>query len=419
MLDTKTPRRDAILSFVEYIERKLGLVALYPLKRVSGENASLIEPFRLVTKFQSRGMLGSCLRTDTFPDEPLYRAWVAKSCDNRVPDTIGISSNDRDAVYEALSTLLKAYITITQSDYFVSPQYDKTAHEIESLGFPSIEPGKPPLSRDTDARDKRRTWILGDSLTSGRKTYVPAESVRMSGIPGAGTYQVDECFAGVGIGHTKSGAQLHGLLALIEHDAATSMWENQPPLPCLPAEYISEYIPAIAPLIRDCRRYRLKIHALPMLTDAPTHAMCVVAEDRSGQDPRFTIGVKAHQNMGVAIEKALRNALRSRIIYRTTHQEAKRADRSSATNHGGDSAHQRDRFECEKAAYLEEILGGAHQEPQSAEWENDSDDVHRERILRWCLTKRYECVAVSLGASKANVLPGHIEKVMIHPFCEL
>jgi ribosomal protein S12 methylthiotransferase accessory factor len=212
---------------------------------------------------------------------------------------------------------------------------------------------------------------------------------------------------------TQTGARLAGALEVIERDAYMIMWLNQLALPRISLESLRARSAALSEFLDTCARYRLKVHALQLLTDAPTHAVCVIVEDESGHVPRFSFGMKAHRSLTYAVEKATTEALRARFSCRRQDIAGKRWDHSVPKSEVGHY----DRILYwglpENANKLEVLLRGKEVDVPLAEWENDTPEEHLKRIVSWCRDSGYECVSVSLGASKKNPTTWSIEMVVI------
>jgi hypothetical protein len=72
----------------------------------------------------------------------------------------------------------------------------------------------------------------------------------------------------------------------------------------------------------------------------------------------------------------------------------------------------------ERAKQLEFLIRGPEETVEQQDFEDLAPEEHLRRIAEWCRAKGYECVSVSLGTSRLNPLPWHVEYVVIpelHP----
>ncbi len=405
---------EAILSFLSFLERKLGGVMMYPLAGVPEGRLDLIEPFRIGTLLRERGIIQSFQRVAHLPDEPPFCLWETTINGTANSLSGGMALQDPGALSAALGEGLERYLWKNEWDYFRSPRCtSQSALKSSMASFLPIQdllsPGKTMLD------DAEFIWVLGDSLTTGKHTFVPAQTANGAMFPGIQTEPIllkERTSAGLATWPTESGARLAGILELIEHDAFMIMWLNQLSLPRVVLDSFRTSKGTLAALLARCARYRLKVHAVSMATDAPTHAICVVVEDTAGHTPRFTIGLKAHRTLSIAIEKALLEALRARIFYRSS-ETANTFDDTRKT----DSIRHEERLSywalAKNTAHLAFLIEGEEREPSTMEWEHDSESHHLQRFVRWLQQSNIECIAISVGTSRTNPLPWHVVKIII------
>lgn len=199
------------------------------------------------------------------------------------------------------------------------------------------------------------------------------------------------------------------MLELVERDAYMVMWLNQLTLPRLDLDDVSARYPSVAPLIDYLARYGLVVHIIPLLTDAPTHALCAVIEDRSGQAPRFSVGLKAHRFLPHALEKAVGEALRARAPMRAPSPEAAHKDVHDIGHY--------DRLDYwaapDNARKLEFMVAGETRPIEQKPWESDTEEQHYARMVAWLRQSGMEGVSVPLTRSRKNVSGLHIEMTLI------
>jgi ribosomal protein S12 methylthiotransferase accessory factor len=210
---------------------------------------------------------------------------------------------------------------------------------------------------------------------------------------------------------TQIGARLAGAMEVIEREAYMIMWLNQLVLPRINLQPLCDEHPSLAKLIETCARYRMRVHAIRMLTDVPTHAVCVVLEDLSGHAPRFAVGLKANRSLVYAIEKSINEALRARRGYRNYFMQGNTWDASTPV---ADIGHrERLYYWGAKPEGLDVLISGAEETVPHMPWDNDTSEQHYDRIIQWCAQKGFECVSVALTRSPSNPTPFHIEMVAL------
>ena len=410
--------------FIEFIERKLGAKFVYDASSLTFQRPDLAEALTIAHRLQERGIVKSLRRASTLPDEPALRQWVAL-CGGAKGNAAGGSSVDDDeaAILATLAEGLERYLWNAQSDYFRKPEC-ATSAEIAKRGtyiaperfasFSKSQREQDPELQLTPAT--KYLWIQGESLVNGKKTFLPAQTV--GGIHQHSGTSIKEPLirgkitTGLATWPTRAGAHLAGALEVIERDAFMILWLNQLTLPRISLAPLAPKSSSLKILLDRCARYRLKVHAVQMITDAPTHAMCVVVEDISGHDPKYFLGLRAHRSLTHAIEKATLEALRGRIRYRNWSAQNK-WDPQTPLDRIGHTERVYYWGTAENSSGLDFLVRGKEIEATSAVWEDDSPEQHLDKIIAWCRTAGYECVSVSLGTSRVNPTPWHVEMVVI------
>lgn len=413
----------AIHSILSVLERKLGVTIVYDARQIGFSRPELLPAFELVRKLKRNGVITSLLSVPQLPDEPRLALWNAV-CGDKQNSSVGGGawSNEADALTATLAEALERYIWLEERDYFVAP-VRATHSAIHKYGA-SIAPERfvafSPEQRRKNVRLKFDAssaflWTRGVSLVTGKPTYVPAqtisavESTEISGEPLIRHRNT----TGLATWPTQTGARLSGALEIIERDAYMIMWFNQLALPRINLKALCERNASLFEFVEACVRYRLKVHAIQLLTDAPTHAVCVIIEDESGHAPRFSFGLKAHRSLSHAVEKAMTESLRARFSYRRQAAAGKHWDPSIPVSEIGHY----DRILYwgvpEHAKKLERLVGGGEVDVPAAQWENGTAEEHLKQIVDWCRDSGYECVSVPLGTSKKNCTPWSIEMMVI------
>jgi ribosomal protein S12 methylthiotransferase accessory factor len=416
-------RLSRIRPLIGFFENRLGVSVLYPDRAGLGQ-PELAQAAETAARLIKSGIIRYVRPGPTLSDEPRFKSWLAKSRDTEDLNSGGASAeDDGPALLAALAESLERHLWLTQKDYFLKPirartgemrRYGAYVSPERFAGFSADDRAKHPERRlDPDAS---YLWIQGVSLVSGKPTYIPAQTA--SGAVNTVEYPAEPLIRhqntnGIATWPTLSGARLGGALEVIEREAYMVMWLNQLTVPKIPITALSGKSPSLDRLIERCTRYRLKIHALRMPTDAPTHAVCVVLEDESGQAPRFALGLKAHRSLTYTIEKAMLEALRARRVYRMHFLDGKPWDTATPVDkisrgerlfYWGDPAN---------APRLEFLIAGKESQYHEPAWENDTVEEHLSRISAWCRENAFECVSVSMGASAANPTQWHVEMVVM------
>src|SRR3989344_4792967 len=411
-----------ILPFVELMERKLGVNVVYDLQKLPFGRYDLADPLQIAYRFKKEGILEWFGYVDPLPDEPPFRLWKGSQGKEAGKQVGGGSlTDDRAAIFAVLGEALERYLWRTQQDYFVKP-IRATAAQIAHKGAfvdPNLFAAFSKQQRDSNpewhiSEDSAFLWIQGVSLITSKKTYIPAQTASVAISPRHEREPIIRMQTTVGLATwpTRSEARLKGVLEVIERDAYMISWLNQLTLPRVALAPLRSKYPAIDMLLKRCEQYRLKVPAIRMLTDAPTHSICVAIEDLSAHAPRFAFGLKAHRSLAEAIQGAALEALRARINYRKHFQNGGTWEPNTPVEKIGHRERTYYWGHGDNAKQLEFLIEGEEKET-SAEWENDTPEQHLQRIIDWCKKSQHECVSVSLGKSAKNPTPWSVEMVVM------
>jgi len=411
-----------IRPFVELIERQLGAKVLFDLQTIPHGRYDLIEPLAIAESFIRRRILRRYDYSPPVPDEPPIRSWYGLHPNEMVNAVGGISlESDEAALYAMLGESLERYLWFEMMDYFEKPVratmsniVRKGAHIAPHRFCGFSEQQRASQKAWTLSEDAEYLWIRGVSLIAGKKMYIPAQTVSkaISALRDGEPLIREQTTIGLATWPTELGARLRGLLEVIERDAYMIMWLNQLTLPRVILAPLAREHQSIDRLIKKCEQYRLKLHAVRLLTDAPAHVICVVLEDMSDHAPRFAFGLRAHRSLPEAIRAAALEALRARRHYRAYVQGGGSWDPDTPAEKIG---HRERTFywgHGNNAEKLEFMVAGI-EEGASGMWEHDTEEEHFERLIEWCKEKAYECIAVDLGRSKANPTPWHVQKIVM------
>jgi ribosomal protein S12 methylthiotransferase accessory factor len=417
--------KGAIIAFLDFIERKLGLTILKDKRLCPMGKADLATYFVLAKKLKEAGILDSYYLTPHYPDEPRMEMWacILNTKDKRVASGATLT-DEKSALMAALAETQERFIWKEENDYFRKPILGSVA-QLRAKHISHL----PPEDFVSFSKEQRATlpelffdehtefaWTLAHSLVQKKDVYVPTQTIsgctdyNLNGATSFSPLIRNRTTIGLASWPTKTGARLAGALEVIEREAYMMMWLNQLSLPRIDLNLLAQNNASLQKLLATLERYKLKMHCVSLITDAPTYALCTVLEDISGSAPRFTLGLKAHRSLFVAIEKSLVEAMRAR-------RHTRRKSYVSSEEESPEEIGHYDRLtywaEPLKAPELEFLTKGDLVQHVVNVWEKDSEETHLQRILSWCANNRIEFLSVPLTHSKRNVLGLHIEMIVL------
>ena len=421
-------KQRALSSFIAFLEKRLGGSFVYDSREIPFNRDDLVEPLALAALLKKAGVADIITPARTLSDEPPMKKWSVRLAHAKSEDESWSrgcdATNDTQALYAALSEALERHIWSFEKDYFDSP-IEATEVEMQKRHMtflsPSIFAGFGPSQRAENPHldlqsDAKYLWIRGISLISGKKVYLPAQTVCGVHLNCKEPLIRPRVTTGLATWPNKAGARVRGALEALARDAFMILWANQLVLPRLSLNDLRSRSASLRDMVERCKRYRLKVHAVRLLTDAPTHVASVILEDMSGNAPRFTIGNKAGANLASCVEHALFEALGARLTYRFFFLSQNWKERWDPKTPAERIGHM-DRLywwgESDNAKNLEFLIAGDEGRATESEWEHDTDEEHGARIVEWCRARGYECVSVALGASKSNPTSLFVETVVV------
>lgn len=368
------------------------------LRRRNGDAQLAIAAERFET-LRRAGIVSGAARIIVPGSEPAFSAWgVVHSNERRIAGGLS-ADNDVRALIGGLSEALERYVWMKETDYFDSPITARGSETRGDLGFVPLTAFagfSEEHIRSLD--DTPLLWVRGTSLLSGNKMYLPANTVSAAHADTAHEPLVRPSVStGLATGPSSEFAALGGLLEIIERDAFMISWLNALPLPCLDPRELCASNASLGALIDRCDAAGVHIHAKRLVTDAPAYV--IAAGVSGGRDPRppMAIGLKAHRDAGAALEGALLEALRARLVSRHAdsmsnfHNDPR--DYRHRLRYWNDPAH---------AHVLEAYMSGTIEQLAEEEWTRDTDAQHIARIVRWAASRGYECITVDLSHARAN-----------------
>lgn len=416
-------RKTVICTLNKFIEKHTGTSVLFerPLEHSGLEDAYTVMKAlfdaRILTTFRQR---------TPFPDEPLFYTWIAEFSADKARRASGLSSiHPSFAAIPALAETLERYLWYGVTDYFQSPRtftvQDATRNRIRIIkpdsfaGYSTAQRHlNPSLHLDENSAF---LWIYANSLISGSRVYIPAQivsaaydknirikthetSIRMPVTTGLATHPDPTL------------ASIHGILEIIERDAYMLMWLNQLSMPRVDPYILAKDNLVLYDLLQRCKRHRLLISAVRLLSDAPAHVLCAVVEDPEHVGSMITIGIKAHSSASIALEGALLEALRGRVSVRTlnkTPEDIKNMQIGSLTL--------RNRLAYwqipERAARLAFMRKGEIKNLERTVWDDLSGSAYLTKLLDWATENNYEVLRVDMGRSLSNPLPWNVHMIVM------
>jgi ribosomal protein S12 methylthiotransferase accessory factor len=426
--DDLSVKNRAMGSLVRYIEKKLGVTFYIPSPFRGLVSESLVDLFALAKKLEKGRILKSLGQAHSLPDEPPLFAWIAnlhREFEGEANASGAHPNSHRAALTATLAESVERYVWFEETDYFDSPTFSTTA-SIASRGRyidPKMVAGPSATARTTKGLHIEDSsvfkWIRGYSWTAKKPLWLPAQLISGSRKEFYERAARKEPLIrsvstnGLATRQTREGAVLYGVLELIERDAFMIMWLNQLTLPRFDIDDLCAQNASLAELVADCKKYRLKVDLIRMITDAPTYAVCAVVTDETENEPRVIVGLRAHSSKFLAAEKAILEALRIRQM---TRHMIKHPPKNWSLETKADDIGHTDRLlywatnnRSRKLTFLTKGPTQRFDEP----WEFDTEDEHLLRIIDWCKRAGYEFASVSLTKSKKNISPWHIEMVVI------
>jgi ribosomal protein S12 methylthiotransferase accessory factor len=411
----------AITSFVEFLEKKLGVIVAYDRSRIPFGRDDLSTLFDIAETLRRNSIIATYDPPSQLPDEPRFHQWRVIGSKPRSHITGGMSvESTHAALISALAEAVERHLWFDTIDYFHTPTR-ATYTEIMRRGR-AIDPerfaGYSQAQRDAQTKfsittDSSFLWIRAHSWASDDTVWVPAQVV--SGFHGSRCMRRVEnepillasITNGLATGPTREFAILNGVLELIERDAFMITWLNQISPPVLDLDAIAATQETLSTLLERIRRYRLEAHVVHLPTDAPAYAVCAVIRDSSTIGPSIVLGLKAHRNLARAAEGALLEALRMRQNIRNQrirtpldpHKDPGTVEHTERALYWA---------EGDRHKRLAFLTAGKREALRAEPWENDAMEEHLIRIISWCNSHNYEFASVDLGCSKRNVSPWHV-----------
>ena len=416
----------AIVSFIHFLEHRLGAEFVYDWARIGYESVDLTRLLELAETLRVKGIIRQYGRKLSLPDEPRTAHWYAEFEVNGHKKSGGSSlEDDTLALTKTLAEAIERHAWFTYQQF---PSLRKsTVTDIEKEGD-SINPERFAGHRESQRQKNTRLrldpsdsfhWIKGYSWTKKRSSWIPAQVIsgsnkliafsRLSKEPAIRA----SITTGLATHPDRTQALLSGALEVIERDAYIITWLNQLSPPHITLDELTERSESLAKLVKQCRRYRLEPQILRLPTDAPAYAVCAVLEDTTSGLPRFSFGLKVDRDPTIAAEGAILEALRIRSSTRMWKMSANNWDRDTKAVDIGHLDRLLYWTEDNRADRLTFLLGGAIKPLVKEIWEDDSDEEHFARIVQWCREKGYELVSVSLTDAPENIPGWHIEMVVI------
>lgn len=414
-----------IASFIGFLERRFKAEFLYDVSALPLGNPDMIGITTILEDMKKAGVLLDYGMVENLPDEPPLKRWYTIFRGKEETRT-GAATFDDDvlALTKAAAEAMERHVWYEQDDFVRSPTmatFDEmlkkgaTISPRAFVGFSDKQRMSLPRLSLTD--NSVFLWIRGYSWTQGKDIWVPAQTaykraqsspmhkntvheplIRQSNSTGLATHV------------SRESALLLGTYEIIERDAYMIMWLNQLSLPRYDSDALAAKSPRLKKLVENCIRYRLKVHFVNLLTDAPVHAICTIVEDMGENLPRITVGIAAYHTLLDAAEKSLLEALRARRGARLSEsRNISEGKKPSEIGHLDrlDYWIHHDRYKKLRFMYDGPIVTP----PKDSNKKNDAANF--QEIIAWARTRGHEIASVSLTGSKVNVTPWHIEMMVM------
>ncbi len=408
--------RAGLYTFIDFLERRLGARFLYNVEKVPYGDPLLAPMLIVAEKLRASGILKGLEQAYFRADVPRMFGWSVQFSGNSnesIATGFSLESNSL-ALTRALGEAQERYLWFEASDVIARPVVC-TDDEIVKRG-PALVPrrfaGHAKSATHGRSQDSFQ-YVRGNSLIAHKTTWVPAQLVSASLAAQSRVRTKQEprirhnTSTGMAAHPDQTQARLSGLLEVIERDAYMIMWLNQISCRRIEVSTITSLSEHVSTLLAACARYRLQIHIIQMPTDAPTHALCAVVEDKTSGFSKYSLGMKAGAHVSSVIEGALIEALRAhRNALSHTGMTPKRSDVThlNRQQYWADTAH------AHKLRFLVSGNIVAYTEPQ---WESESLTAHLSRLLTWCAESKYECISFPFTRSRLNVSPWHVELIIV------
>lgn len=423
-------KANAISALLQFLEKRLGIRAVYDLALVPYHDPALLSLFALAKKLHAAGIVYAYKKTDIPPDEPPLYEWNAQ-CHSEInaSESLGASgsspNNDKEALERMLGEAIERYLWATKTDYLTTRV--SSARQLGrkvSIISPERFAGFSPAARSRNSAlnlsgEPDFVWTKAHSWISKSPIWVPAQlvtgSLAIQRTPREPLIQ-QRTTTGCATYPTRAGALLRGALEVIERDAYMIMWLNQLTLPRINITELAKTKRTLRLLLERCARYRLKVHVVRLVTDAPTHVTCVILEDIStAPTPQYAFGLSAGFSLVDTVEKALVESMRMRRTARemyTRHISPSDVQKTESVGHIDRLTYWMHGKYSTGLSFMKDGPVENLQPGDLAE-ETQSEMQMFERIVDWCKDSGYECLSVAFTKSTANITPWHIEKVII------
>lgn len=418
----------AVVSFINFLEHRFGAKFVYDQALIDYKSLNMVSLFELAETLCSRGVIRSFKKNSYLPDEPRTAYWLAEYAigQDKYEWAGGSSVDDQYLAFtKVLAEAIERHIWFTYDNfsYLIATvtELEKKKNFLHPKSFAGYDDSQRKKSPRLEIKPSNSfRWIRGYSWTKETSSWIPAQIV--SGHKDFRAFSLSSkepairasITTGLATHPIRISALLAGILEIIERDAYMITWLNQLSLPRIDLTGLSSRNDSLDKLLKVCRRYRFQPHAIRLLTDAPTHAICVMLEDLSGSLPRFSVGLKAHQNPTIAVEGAILEALRM-------HQTARKKKLFSKNNWDPttkaiDITHY-DRLmywsEEGRSDRLNFMIKGNISSLKKEDWDEDTDEEHFMRIVKWCKEKGYDLVSIDFDNASANIPKWHVEFTII------
>lgn len=169
--------------------------------------------------------------------------------------------------------------------------------------------------------DDELSWVAGENLTTGARTYVPAQLVYLSYPPDSEPFIRNPISTGLAAGESREMAIHNGLAELVERDAFMIYYLTRTELPVIDLGTAS---PRIQRLVDRVTAHGLELTVLDATTDLGVPVAIAVLVDRDSR-PAVTVAAAGGTDATAVIESALEEVVQTRLW---TIQQLETAERA-------------------------------------------------------------------------------------------
>lgn len=260
------------------------------------------------------------------------------------------------------------------------------------------------------------SWVGGRSLITEKKVAVPAQMVFLT----SKRFSKEKIFlpsnsSGAAGGNTREGAQLSGLMELIERDAFMVNYLARMSPKILD---IADAPDSIVLLKKRIERYNLKLYILDLFTDLPVYAVCALVVDKTGFGAPVSLGLRAGSDLNDVLYGAIEESVFARSSERISIMNAAQQTLRKKQNKKVTGVDDRLLFwsSVSMLPKLSFFISGErisyrNMRARSTRWKKKSTGTDLQRLVHYFKKNNKEIVAVSLATPQLERKGFFVEKM--------